>query len=347
MPDNVQIRNFIEAYQGKTVHLTNGTSIRFTKAAAETALHLLSHRLPADEGGYHDVFPSISRLAEMAGKTERAIQLRLVQLERLGLIRRISRFRSDGRSTSNFYIFAIPAGLFQKQHRPSVDKKYQATQPRKSSSPKPCDPAVSFSRVRFTPPTGQPFTLKGDVDLKRTTTLDPTYLDNNYNHDIQDTDYQQSQTAAIPKPSEATPSEVVVFCSHFQATKKQKAALLRAVNNYGAEIVTEAIKTTMANIITVKLPFNYAIGAAARISQKQQYLAVLQQEKEARKIESERENIVFEACFHFRNDIRIFKNSSRAFARAVLFVTNLGRPDQRQIIESLSRRILSPAQDVA
>ena len=346
MPDNVEIRNFIERYQGKTVHLANGTSLRFTNATAETALHLLSHRLPADEGGYHDVFPSIARLAEMAGKTERAIQLRLVQLERLGLIRRISRFRSDGRSTSNFYIFAIPAVLFQKQHRPSVDKKYPATQPRKSSSPKPCVPAVSLSRACFTPPTGQPFTLKGDVNLKRSTS-DPTYLDNNYNHDIQDTNYQQSQTAAIPKPSEATPSEVVVFCSYFQATKKQKEALLRAVNNYGAEIVTEAIKTTMANIVTVKLPFNYAIGAAARISQKQQYLAVLQQEKEARKIESERENIVFEACFHFRNDIRIFKNSSRAFARAVLFVTNLGRPDQRQIIESLSRRILSPAQEVA
>jgi hypothetical protein len=346
MPDNIQIRNFIERYQGKTVYLADGTSLRFSNAAAETALHLLSHRLPADEGGYHEVFPSISRLAEMAGKTERAIQLRLVQLERLGLIRRISRFRSDGRSTSNFYIFAIPAVLFQKQHRPSVDKKYQATQPRKSSSPKPCDPAVSLSRACFTPPAGQPFTLKGNVNLKRSTS-DPTYLDNNYNHDTHDTNYQQSQTTAIPKPSEATLSEVVVFCSHFQATKKQRAALLRAVNNYGAEVVTEAIKTTMVNILTVKLPFNYAIGAAARIAQKRQYLAVLQQEKEARKIESERENIVFEACFHFRNDIRIFKNSSRAFARAVLFVTNLGRPDQRQIIESLSRRILSPAQEVA
>lgn len=343
MPDNVEIRLFIERYQGKTVHLANGTSVRFTAAAAETALHLLSHRLPADEGGYHDVFPSVSRLAEMAQKTDRAIQLRLVQLERLGLIRRISRFREDGRSTSNYFMFAIPEVLFKKAQRAAVDI---STRPRKASPPKAGASMVSLTRKDFTPPTNQPFTLKGDVDLKRTTTLDPTYLDHNYYYDRLIAHYQQPQTTPIPEPAQEIPSAVVVFCSRFQATKKQKEALLRAVNNYGSEIVTEAIKTTLANIDRVKMPFNYAIGAAAQIAQKRQYLAVLQQEKETRKTEAEREEVILRAGWRYRDASRVF-GSLRAFAMAIFEVTLLRRADQREIIESLSRRILSPAQDVA
>mgnify|MGYP000992875762 CR=1 FL=1 len=334
MPDNVQIRNFIEAYQGKTVHLTNGTSIRFTKAAAETALHLLSHRLPADDGGYHDVFPSIGRLAQLAGKTDRAIQMRLVQLERLGLTRRISRYREDGRYTSNYYIFSVPEVL-RKQQRLAVDKKRSATIQLKPSPPMACKFFVSkdsLSRDRFTIPSHQPFTLKGNVNLKRSTTSDPTYLD------------QSNHNTVTPKALGDT--EVVVFCNRFQATPNQKEALLRAVQCYGPETVREAITITMANITAVKLPFNYVIGTAARIAQKQQYLAVLQQEKEARKIESEREEIVLKACFRYRDASRIF-DSSRAFAVAVLEVIILRRPDQREIIEELSRRILIPSQDVA
>jgi hypothetical protein len=108
MPDNVEIRNFIDAFQGQTLYFPDGTHARFTRETVETALHLLSYRLPADDGGYHDVMPSIGRLAELAGKKDRAIQLRLTQLEKIGLIRRISRFRPDGRSISNYFIFAIP-----------------------------------------------------------------------------------------------------------------------------------------------------------------------------------------------------------------------------------------------
>jgi hypothetical protein len=343
MIDNVEIRNFIEKYQGKTVHLTNGTSIRFTKAAAETALHLLSHRLPADEGGYHDVFPSKARLATKAGITERAIQMRLVQLERLGLVRRVSRFREDGRSTSNYFMFAIP-NVLKKPQRLAVNKKHSIAQPPKSSPQNPCGSVRSLSQERFLPPADQPFALKGDVDLKRSTTSDPTYLDQS-NHNIVTPAFPQSHQGANAA-SPAAPAEVVVFCNRFQATPKQKEALLRAVQYYGLETVKEAFTVTMANITAVKLPFNYAIGAAARISQKQQYLAVLQQEKEARKTEAERENIILRACYQFQDCIRVF-DSARAFAIAVLEVTNLRRPDQRQIIESLSRRILSPAQEVA
>jgi hypothetical protein len=334
MPENVEIRSFIEKYQGKTVHLANGTSVRFTNAAAETALHLLRHRLPADDGGYHDVFPSIARLAEMAGKTERAIQMRLVQLERIGLIRRISRFRSDGRSTSNVYIFAIPAVLFQKQRRPAVDEKYQVKQHRISSPPTSCDPAVSLSQARFTPQGQKPFTLKGDVDLKRSTTSDPTYSD------------QLNHNTITPKPPVDT--DVVVFCNRFKATAKQKEALLRAVRYYGLEIVKEAITIAMTNITTVKLPFNYVIGTAARIAQKNHYLAELQLAKEQQKQAAEREEIILKACYQYRNVSRCF-DSARALAVAILDVIEQlrCRPDQRTIIEDISRRILIPSQAVA
>ena len=240
MLDNVDIRNFIEDYQGKTVHLTNGTSIRFTKAAAETALHLLSHRLPADEGGYHDVFPSKARLATKAGITERAIQMRLVQLERLGLVRRVSRFREDGRSTSNYFMFAIP-NVLKKPQRLAVNKKHSIAQPPKSSPQNPCGSVRSLSQERFLPPADQPFALKGDVDLKRSTTSDPTYLDQS-NHNIVTPAFPQSHQGANAA-SPAAPAEVVVFCNRFQATPKQKEALLRAVQYYGLETVKEALDT--------------------------------------------------------------------------------------------------------
>jgi|GEM_PF-7049176 hypothetical protein len=344
---NEKIEKFIKDHQGTTVHLTNGTSIRFTKAAAETALHLLKHRFLTDKGvGYNDVFPSIARLAEMAGVKDRAIQLRLAQLERLGLVRRVARYREDGRSTSNRYVFAIPETQHRRSARPAVDRKQQVVKLPNSAPPKPCASKNISHNVQYTPPEQIPYTLKGDVDLNGSTSLDPTYLDHNYNYDRSDADYQQSQTAAISNPTQEIPSEIVVFCSHFQATNTQKAALIRAFNTYGAEITTEAISATLANIDRVKLPFNYAIGAAAQIAQKRQYLATVQQEKEARRIVSEREEIVLRAGWHYRDASRVF-GSLRAFAMAVFEVTLLRRADQREIVEEISRRIFSPGQVVA
>ena len=339
---NEKIEKFIKDHQGTTVHLTNGTSIRFTKAAAETALHLLKHRFLADKGvGYNDVFPSIARLAEMAGVKDRAIQLRLTQLERLGLVRRVARYREDGRSTSNRYVFAIPETQHRRSARPAVDRKQQVVKLPNSAPPKPCASKNISHNVQYTPPEQIPYTLKGNVDLNGSTSLDPTYLDHNYNYDKSDADYQH-----ISNPTQEIPSEVVVFCSRFKATNTQRAAIFRALNNYGIEIMAEAINATMANIETVKLPFNYAIGTAAQIAQKRQYLAALQQEKNIKKAAAEREEIVLRACFRYRDALRIF-NSARAFAMAVFDVALLRRADQREIIEEISRRIFSPGQVVA
>ncbi len=262
MLDNVEIRKFIEDYQGKTVHLVNGTSVRFTKAAAETAMHLLSHRRLADEGGYHDVFPSIGRLATLAGVKDRAIQLRLRQLERLGLVRRVARYREDGRSTSNRYVFAIPERQQRHPARSAVDKKRPSVKLPNSASPKTCVSKKILPRVQDTPRASYPYTLKGDVNLKRST-LDPTYLDQS-NHNVVTSTFPQSHPGTNTGSS-AAPAEVVVFCNRFQATPKQKEALLRAVQCYGLENVKEAITITMTNITAVKLPFNYVIGTAARI----------------------------------------------------------------------------------
>lgn len=322
---NDQLYKFVEKHRGSTVHLINGRTVRFSREAAETALLLLTFRRMNDQDGYNPVFPSLATLAARAGISVRAMQMRLSQLETLGLVRRIPAWRPDGRSTSNRYEFAIPS---------VVDKPSVIRRSRKSSSPNRRATTPKPEMQDCTPLPAQPFTLKAYVS--NSVTPRSTYLDQpNHNQNAQ------------PAELSTTDAVVVQFCYQLGARDEDRRLMKRALDQFGLEATRKAIQITMNQFERVHVsPFRYAYGVALNQYQLEQVRIAAEKERARRKTETELIYLRSVILSRFEINREIF-GPRRAMAIAVVEIARaeatgkVAAGTYRPLVEQISRELLT------